>query len=99
MKTKKTTKTTPPSTDYGGAIATLQELVDALDRRVPHVERVGEGGIAHDAAALRRDAMARIAALTEAADALRARESERSHAVMTDDGGPVRTSAKGSTRR
>ncbi|HVT48062.1 MAG TPA: hypothetical protein VG871_00150 [Vicinamibacterales bacterium] len=93
---KKTTS--PTAADYSRAIATLHELVAALDRRVPHVERVGEIGIAHDAAALRQDAMTRIAALTAAAEALRARESEHSDAVMTDDGGPARTSAKGKTR-
>jgi hypothetical protein len=33
-------------------VATLRELVEALDRRVPHVERLGEVGIAREAAAL-----------------------------------------------
>ncbi len=41
----------------------LLEIVDALDRRIPHVERAGEAGIANDAARLRTSAMERIAHL------------------------------------
>jgi hypothetical protein len=41
----------------------LQELVAALDRRVPHCERIGEVQIARDAAALRDQALKRIAQL------------------------------------
>jgi hypothetical protein len=41
----------------------LRELVAALDRRVPHVERAGEAAIARDAANLREKALTRIAAL------------------------------------
>lgn len=44
-------------------LAALQELVDALDRRVPHVERAGESQIAADAQRLRASAMQRIASL------------------------------------
>ena len=47
-------------------IATLRELIDALDRRVPHVERAGESRIAADAAALRSEAVNRIEALSRA---------------------------------
>jgi hypothetical protein len=38
----------------------LRELVAALDRRVPHLDRKGEHDIARDAAALRAEAMNRI---------------------------------------
>jgi len=38
----------------------LRELVAALDRRVPHLDRKGEHDIARDAAALRAEAMKRI---------------------------------------
>jgi hypothetical protein len=38
----------------------LRELVAALDRRVPHLDRQGERDIARDAAALREQAMSRI---------------------------------------
>ena len=41
----------------------LHELVAALDRRVPRVERAGEVAIARDAAALRKKALQRIAML------------------------------------
>lgn len=43
----------------------LQELIDALDRRVPHIERAGESSIARDAAALRDKAVKRLAELVE----------------------------------
>ena len=41
----------------------LRELVAALDRRIPHVERAGEAAIASDAASLRQKTLQRIAAL------------------------------------
>ena len=42
-------------------LADLHELIDALDRRVPHLEREGEHRIAQEAALLRRKAEDRIA--------------------------------------
>jgi hypothetical protein len=44
-------------------IQLLRELIEALDRRVPHIERTGEIQIARDAASLREKALKRIAAL------------------------------------
>jgi hypothetical protein len=41
----------------------LLDLVAALDRRVPHLEREGERDIARDAQGLRRAALQRIAEL------------------------------------
>jgi len=41
----------------------LEELIAALDRRAPRVERAGEAGIARDAAALRARAVKRLADL------------------------------------
>jgi hypothetical protein len=41
----------------------LLELVAALDRRVPRLEREGEGAIVRDARELRRAALKRIAEL------------------------------------
>jgi len=41
----------------------LHELIAALDRRVPRVERVGEVSIAREAVALRNKALQRIAIL------------------------------------
>jgi hypothetical protein len=44
-------------------VAALQEIVEALDRRIPHVERGNEPDIAADAKRLRADALRRIASL------------------------------------
>ncbi len=41
----------------------LEELIAALDRRVPRVEQAGEASIARDAAALRAKAFDRLAKL------------------------------------
>jgi hypothetical protein len=47
----------------------LYELIAALDRRVPHVERSGETSIARAAAALKAEATRRIADLEREAAA------------------------------
>ena len=44
----------------------LRELVAALDRRVPRLERAGETAIASDALHLRDQAVARLATLEKA---------------------------------
>ena len=49
--------------DRADTLCHLHELVAALDRRVPRVERAGEVAIARDAAALRKKALQRIAML------------------------------------
>ena len=50
----------------------LEELVEALDRRVPRVEHAGETAIARDAAALRAKAVARLAELaTESTESIK----------------------------
>jgi hypothetical protein len=41
----------------------LQELIAALDRRVPQIERAGELSIARDATRLKLEALRRIAEL------------------------------------
>jgi len=56
----------PKKTDEGDLarrLRHLRELVAALDRRAPRVERVGEADIARDAAVLRKKALQRIAKL------------------------------------
>jgi hypothetical protein len=70
-------------TDVSSTVAALRELIDALDRRVPHVERLGEARIAREAAALKNEALARIEELK------RPRDAALANAVMTDDGGPA----------
>jgi len=52
-----------PSDDRSQLIRRLRELIEALDARMPHLEREGEVQIANDAAALRSKAIARIARL------------------------------------
>ena len=66
-------KQTEPQTnaDRARQIRHLRELIAALDRRVPHVERSGEAAIARDAAALRDKALKRIAVLEEKSAELR----------------------------
>lgn len=70
-------------------ITTLRELISALDRRVPHLDRPGELLIAREAQTLRREAVAQIEALSQ-----QRRwddtpyDQERVEAIMTDDGGP-----------
>lgn len=44
----------------------LEELISALDRRVPRVAEAGEAAIARDAAALRARAVGRLAELAHA---------------------------------
>ena len=43
---------------------TLEELIAALDRRIPHLEREGEAEIVDEAAILRKKAVERLAELT-----------------------------------
>ena len=49
--------------DRNDLIARLRELIDALESRVPHLEREGEMRIAQDAAKLKEKALERIAEL------------------------------------
>ncbi len=69
-------------------ITTLRELVSALDRRVPHVDRPGELRIARDAQMLRREAVAQIEALSHHEPDDRPYDQELADAIMTDDGSP-----------
>jgi len=41
----------------------VRELIAALDRRLPRIERAGEADIARDAAALKKKALERLAEL------------------------------------
>jgi hypothetical protein len=47
-------KKTADEADRKRALRHLRELIAALDRRVPHIERIGEIAIARDAATLRK---------------------------------------------
>ena len=61
--TKRTTQETVARTQRTRTIRDLSELIAALDRRVPQVERSGEVSIARAAARLKGEAMQRIADL------------------------------------
>ena len=50
---------------HGQLARELRELIAALDRRVPQLERAEETGIARDAAQLRAQAIKRLAELVE----------------------------------
>lgn len=70
-------------------IAALQELIEALDRRVPHAERSGEIRIGKDAAMLRNEAVTRIEALQRGGLNRPAHDQELVDAILTDDGNPT----------
>ena len=69
-------------------VSTLRELISALDRRVPHVDRPGELRIARDAQMLRRQALTQIEALNGQESADKPYDQELVNAIMTDDGCP-----------
>ena len=71
-------------------LAALRELIRALDRRVPRVERAGEIRIARDAQMLRREAVTRIEELKRAGSDDDMHDQEFVEAIMTDDGGAPR---------
>jgi hypothetical protein len=54
-----------PTTTRTQLVRQLRELIAALDRRVPHVERAGEAAIARDAALLKAKALKRIAEIED----------------------------------
>jgi hypothetical protein len=73
-------------------VTALRELIGALDRRAPRIERMGEIGVAREAAILRLEAVTRIEKLRQAGTD-RCYDQELVDAIMTDDGGPWPESA------
>jgi hypothetical protein len=67
----------------------LRELIDAVDRRVPQLERAGEPRVAQIAAALRGEAACRLEEMGRLDVAVDEHDSALVDAVMTDDGGPA----------
>jgi hypothetical protein len=51
--------------DRKRAVRNLRQLIDALNQRVPHIERAGEAKIARDAADLMDKALKRLKELEE----------------------------------
>jgi hypothetical protein len=72
-----------------GIEVALRELIDAVDRRVPQLERAGEPRVAQIAAALRGEAACRLEAMSRLDAAADEHDSALVDAVMTDDGGPA----------
>jgi len=68
-------------------LVALRELVEAIDRRVPHAERPGEVRISKDAALLRNEAVRHIEALLR--DQNRPADQDLIDAIMADDGNPT----------
>ena len=66
-------------------VAALRELVEALDQRVPHVERVAEARIARESAALHKEAADRIEELAPAKLNLRPGKATESDRMTNDD--------------
>ncbi|NOT45597.1 MAG: hypothetical protein HOP14_13420, partial [Acidobacteria bacterium] len=79
-------------------VTALRELVSALDRRVPHRERPAEARIARDARALRREALARLAALGRPGPEPGPYDQGLADAIMTDDGCPRRVARRAAAR-
>ena len=69
-------------------VAALRELIQALDRRDRHAERMTETRIAREARLLRDQALARIEELQAAGFDGERDDQELVDAVMTDDGAP-----------
>jgi hypothetical protein len=78
-----------------GVVAALRELIDAVDRRVPQLERACEPRIAKVAATLRVEAASRLDEMTRLDVSRDEQDSALVDAVMTDDGAPARTRAWG----
>jgi hypothetical protein len=72
-----------------GIAAALRELIDAVDRRVPQLERAEEPRVVQIAAALRGEAAGRLEELSRRAVPADEHDSALVDAVMTDDGGPA----------
>jgi hypothetical protein len=68
--------------------AALRELISALDSRRPRIERIGEAGIASDAAGPRITAVKRLEELSHPGANRRPYDEEREGSIMTDDGSP-----------
>ena len=55
----------PGASDRKETVRNLRQLIEALNRRVPHIERLGEEQIARDAEELRLRAEKRLKALED----------------------------------
>ena len=76
--------TSAPHLQRDSPMFALHEIIEALDRRGPQIERAGEIRIARDALLLRREAVARLEELRRDDDGY---DEGLVEAIMTDDGG------------
>lgn len=76
-------------TAASGVEAALRELIDAVDRRVPQLQRACEPRIAKVAATLRGEAASRLEEMMRPGAGPDDHDWALVHAVMTDDGGPI----------
>jgi hypothetical protein len=72
-----------------GIVVALRELIDAVDRRVPQLERAGEPRVAQIAAALRGEAACRLEEMSRRDVEADEHDGGLVDAIMTDDGGPA----------
>ena len=78
----------PATTPESGLVAALSELIDAVDRRVPHTNPARELRIAKVAVAIRTEAVSRLEELTHPERDAGVRDLELVDAIMSDDGAP-----------
>ena len=79
----------PTGGSSAGVVTTLRELIDAVDRRVPQLDRACEPRVALIAAALRSDAANRLEEMIRVDVDPDGQDAALVEAVMTDDGGPA----------
>jgi hypothetical protein len=72
-----------------GVVTALRELIDAVDRRVPQLQRACEPRVALLAAALRIEAANRLEEMIRIDVDPDGPDTTLVEAVMTDDGGPT----------
>jgi hypothetical protein len=79
----------PAPVPESGLVAALCELIDAVDRRVPHMDPASELRIAKVAVAMRAEAVSRLEELRHAERDVQVRDRALVDAIMSDDGGPT----------
>jgi hypothetical protein len=87
---EQTNKRLSAKTGKKSVIADLRELVRALDRRVPRLERASEDQISREAAALRAKALDRISQLERAASSLDAEDVRAATSIKRSQGQSAR---------
>lgn len=81
--------TTTPGDEFKPArlLKALRELIGALERRKPQVDRPGETLVAADSQRLRQRAVARLEELAGTGSGTNEYDQDLVESIMTDDGG------------